>query len=40
MLGELQTALVAALRYLVPFLVIAVGIRLWWDWRRAEDRQR
>jgi hypothetical protein len=34
--GEAQNALIAAGPYLVPVLVIGVGIRLWWERRQAK----
>jgi hypothetical protein len=34
MFGEIQPLLVAALPYLVPILIVGVGIRWWWEWRR------
>jgi hypothetical protein len=35
MFGEILPLLVAALPYVVPILVVAVGIRYWWEWRRS-----
>lgn len=44
MFGYVQDALLDALftapPYVLPVLVIAVGVRYWWEWRRASRPQR
>jgi hypothetical protein len=35
MFGEIQHLPSAALPYVVPILVVAVGIRYWWERRRS-----
>lgn len=35
MLAEVQHLLLTALPYLLPLLVVGVGIRCWWEWRRS-----